>query len=82
MITFQEWLEDKDPETYNEFLSRFLPKKAPIETPKRGFTDKEKIKLARLQGRPEPGVPNFRKSQPRTRDMDTNTDSSDINWVG
>jgi hypothetical protein len=80
MITFQEWLEEKDPETYNEFLSRFLQKKPSNARP---FNPEERKKLAALQDKSEPqAVLSYKGDKPKPKVRGRFGDPSEIDWRG
>lgn len=82
MNTFENWLLENEPEVYNEFISILKKKRKPIP---RGFTDEEKEKVAKLQGRQAPQNQNanqrYQKSSKKIMPS-AKPSAGEVNWIG
>jgi len=89
MINFQEWLEEKDPDTYNELfginrdtVTDMIKKpfqRSTVSSNARPFNAEEKAKLAQLQGKTtKPAVLSYKDRRPNR----TVVDPSEIQWRG
>lgn len=82
MQTFTEFVENTDPQTYNEFLDKLLSKKA---QPRKLSDQERKAMMSQQQAartqQSSKSVPSMRRQQP-AQNPNAGQGNKEINWIG